>query len=102
MALVQFWGDWWKIALVALVFVFGQVVEGNFVTPRIVGDSVKLHPVWLLLALAVGGALFGFAGLLLAVPLGAAIGVVVRYFDAEYRASIRRRRTRASDRPRVD
>ncbi|MFC0341112.1 AI-2E family transporter [Paracoccus niistensis] len=101
-ALVQFWGDWWMVALVAFVFVFGQVAEGNFVTPRIVGDSVKLHPVFLLLSLAVGGTLFGFAGLLLAVPLGAAIGVVVRYFDAEYRASIRRRRTRAADRPRVD
>lgn len=92
-ALVQFWGDWWRIALVALVFVFGQVMEGNFVTPRIVGDSVKLHPVWLLLALAVGGSLFGFAGLMLAVPFAAALGVVVRYFDAEYRAAIRRRRT---------
>lgn len=98
-ALVQFWGDWWKIALVALVFVFGQVVEGNFVTPRIVGDSVKLHPVWLLLALAVGGALFGFAGLLLAVPIAAALGVVVRYYDAEYRAAIRRRRTRPQPEP---
>ena len=101
-ALVQFWGDWWMVALVAFVFIFGQVAEGNFVTPRIVGDSVKLHPVFLLLALAVGGTLFGFAGLLLAVPVGAAIGVVVRYFDAEYRASIRRRRTRAVERPRVD
>ena len=98
-ALVQFWGDWWKIALVALVFVFGQVVEGNFVTPRIVGDSVKLHPVWLLLALAIGGALFGFAGLLLAVPIAAALGVVVRYYDAEYRATILRRRTRPQPEP---
>ena len=57
----------------------------------------------LLLALAVGGALFGFAGLLLAVPLAAALGVVVRYFDAEYRAAIRRRRTPATPPPpRVD
>lgn len=101
-ALVQFWGDWWRVALVAFVFVFGQVVEGNFVTPRIVGDSVKLHPVFLLLALAVGGTLFGFAGLLLAVPLAAGLGVIVRYFDAEYRASIRRRRTRQPVQPRVD
>ena len=98
-ALVQFWGDWWKIALVAFVFVFGQVMEGNLITPRIVGDSVKLHPVWLLLALAVGGALFGFAGLLLAVPIAAALGVVIRYLDTEYRARIRRRRSDAGDLP---
>lgn len=102
-AVVQFWGDWWRVAGVAVVFVLGQLIEGNIVTPRIVGDSVKLHPVGLLLALAVGGALFGFAGLLLAVPLAAALGVVVRYFDAEYRAAIRRRRTPATPPPpRVD
>ncbi|HRO13654.1 MAG TPA: AI-2E family transporter [Paracoccus sp. (in: a-proteobacteria)] len=94
-ALVQFWGDWWRIALVGIVFVFGQVVEGNFITPRIVGDSVKLHPVWLLLALAVGGALFGFAGLLLAVPIAAALGVVVRRFDAAWRARLARLTGRA-------
>lgn len=101
-ALVQYWGDWWRVALVAFIFVGGQVIEGNVVTPRIVGDSVKLHPVWLLLSLAVGGTLFGFAGLLLAVPIAAAVGVVVRYFDAEYRASIRRRRSRQTEQPRPD
>ena len=98
-AMVQFWGDWWRIAAVAFIFVFGQVFEGNVVTPRIVGDSVKLHPVWLLLALAVGGTLFGFAGLLLAVPFAAALGVVIRYVDTEYRARIRRRRSDAADLP---
>ncbi len=101
-ALVQYWGDWGQVALIAFVFVAGQVVEGNFITPRIVGDSVKLHPVLLLLALAVGGTLFGFAGLLLGVPLAAAAGVVVRYFDAEYRARIRRRRSPQTDQPRPD
>lgn len=83
-ALVQFWGDWWRIAAVAFLFVFGQVVEGNVITPRIVGDSVKLHPVWLILSLAVFGALFGFTGLLLAVPIAASIGVVVRWLDERY------------------
>ncbi len=101
-ALVQYWGDWWQVALIAFVFVAGQVVEGNFITPRIVGDSVKLHPVLLLLALAVGGTLFGFAGLLLGVPLAAAAGVVVRYFDAEYRARSRRRRSPQTEQPRPD
>lgn len=80
-ALVQFWGDWWRIAVVGLLFVFGQVIEGNVITPRIVGDSVKLHPVWLLLALAVFGGLFGFVGLLVAVPVAASLGVVVRWLD---------------------
>lgn len=98
-ATVQFWGDWWRIAAVAAVFIFGQVAEGNFVTPRIVGDSVKLHPVWLLLSLAVGGTLLGFAGLMLAVPFAATLGVVIRYFDTEYRARIRRRRSDAADLP---
>lgn len=83
-ALVQFWGDWWRIAAVAFVFVFGQIMEGNVITPRIVGDSVKLHPVWLILSLAVFGALFGFTGLLLAVPIAASIGVVVRWLDERY------------------
>lgn len=83
-ALVQFWGDWWRIAAVAFLFVFGQVMEGNVITPRIVGDSVKLHPVWLIVSLAVFGALFGFVGLLMAVPIAASIGVVVRWLDERY------------------
>ncbi len=89
-ALVQFWGDWWRVAVVGVLFVLGQVVEGNVITPRIVGDSVKLHPVWMLLSLASGGALFGFAGLLLAVPLAASLGVIVRYLDALYLVRLRR------------
>lgn len=89
-AVVQFWGDWWKIALVAAIFIFGQVAEGNVITPRIVGDSVKLHPVTLMLALALGGVLFGFPGLLLAVPTAAALGVVGRHYDAEWLAHIAR------------
>lgn len=83
-ALVQFWGDWWRIAAVAAVFVAGQMVEGNIITPRIVGDSVKLHPVLLMVALSLGGALFGFAGLLLAVPVAAALGVIVRHYDERW------------------
>lgn len=83
-ALVQFWGDWWRIAAVGFVFVFGQVVEGNVITPRIVGDSVRLHPVALIASLAVFGALFGFVGLLLAVPIAASLGVVLRWLDERY------------------
>lgn len=86
LALFQFWGDWLQIGLVAGIFVFGQVVEGNVLTPRLVGASVGLHPVWLLLALSVFGALFGFTGLLIAVPASAMIGVLVRFGVREYRS----------------
>jgi predicted PurR-regulated permease PerM len=61
------------------VFVVGQFIEGNILTPRLVGDRVKLHPVWIIFALLAMGSLFGFLGLLLAVPLAAIIGVLVRY-----------------------
>ncbi len=86
LALFQFWGDWGTIALVAGVFWVGQVAEGNFLTPKLVGSSVGLHPVWLLLALSVFGALFGFVGMLVAVPVSAAMGVIARYATGEYKA----------------
>ncbi len=78
MALFQF-SDWLPIALVALVFAIGQVVEGNFLTPKLVGERVGLHPVWVIFALLAGGTLFGFTGILLAVPAAAVMGVVVRF-----------------------
>lgn len=84
LALFQFWGEWGHVGLVALVFVVGQVTEGNFLTPRLVGGSVGLHPVWLLLAMSVFGALFGFVGLLVAVPLAAALGVLARFAVEQY------------------
>ena len=84
LALFQFWGEWVQIGLVALIFVIGQVTEGNFLTPRLVGHSVGLHPVWLLLAMSVFGALFGFVGLLVAVPLAAALGVLARFAVSQY------------------
>lgn len=84
LSLFQFWGDWVSIGLVALIFVAGQALEGNVITPRLVGRSVGLHPVWLLLALSVFGALFGFVGMLIAVPVAAAIGVLVRHGAEAY------------------
>ncbi|WP_293574763.1 AI-2E family transporter [Phaeobacter sp.] len=84
LALFQFWGGWWSIGMVVGVFVIGQVVEGNFLTPKLVGNSVGLHPVWLLLALSVFGALFGFVGMLVAVPVAAALGVVARFLVEQY------------------
>ena len=87
MGLVQFWGDWFSLALVAGVFAFGQFMEGNVLTPRLVGRSVGLHPVWLIFALSVFGTLFGFVGMLVAVPVAAAIGVLARHAGAVYQAS---------------
>ncbi|WP_037308150.1 AI-2E family transporter [Ruegeria halocynthiae] len=84
LAMFQFWGDWAHIGLVAGIFALGQVTEGNFLTPKLVGSSVGLHPVWLLLALSVFGALFGFVGMLIAVPVAAALGVVARFATSMY------------------
>ena len=84
LALFQFWGDWVTIGLVAGIFMLGQVIEGNFLTPKLVGNSVGLHPVWLILALSVFGALFGFVGMLVAVPVAAALGVVARFAVEQY------------------
>ena len=87
LALFQFWGDWVSIGLVAGVFVLGQVIEGNVLTPKLVGSSVGLHPVWLILALSIFGTLFGFVGMLVAVPVAAAIGVVTRFATEQYLSS---------------
>jgi len=78
-ALVQFWPDWIPVAIVAGIFGIGQFVEGNILQPKLVGDSVGLHPVWLMFSLFAFGSLFGFTGLLIAVPAAAAVGVVVRF-----------------------
>lgn len=87
LALFQFWGDWWWIIAVWAIFQSGQFIEGNILTPRLVGNSVGLHPVWLLLALSVFGSLFGFVGLLVAVPLAAALGVMARFAASQYKGS---------------
>ena len=78
-ALVQFWPDYLMIGVVAGVFFLGQFFEGNILQPRLVGSSVGLHPVWLMFALFAFGALFGFVGMLIAVPTAAVIGVLVRF-----------------------
>ncbi len=79
--------NWFYVVGIYLIFQAGQFVEGNILTPKLVGTSVGLHPVWLLLALSVFGALFGFVGLLVAVPLAAMIGVLVRFALSRYQQS---------------
>ena len=86
-ALVQFWPDWVQILIIAGIFAIGQFIEGNFLSPKLVGQSIGVHPVWLMFALLAFGYLFGFAGILLAVPLAAAIGVLSKFFLNKYLAS---------------
>ena len=69
------------------VFVVGQFIEGNFLTPNLVGDSVGLHPVWIMFALLTGGVLLGFLGLMIAVPVAAIIGVLIRHAIINYKES---------------
>lgn len=87
LAFYQFWGDWMAIGIVAAIFAFGQFMEGNVLTPRLVGKSIGVHPVWLIFALSIFGAIFGFVGLLIAVPLSATIGVLARFAITRYRES---------------
>ena len=83
-AFVQFWPDWTMVVAVAAVFFIGQFIEGNILSPKLVGKSVGLHPVWLMFSLFAFGALFGFVGLLIAVPAAAAVAVLVRFAIARY------------------
>ena len=86
LALLQF-DTWTSIALVALVFFAGQTIEGYLLQPILVGDRVGLHPVWVIFALLAGGALFGFLGVLLAIPVAAVAGVLVRFAIERYLSS---------------
>ena len=88
LAIFQFWGDWIWLAAVVAVFFGGQFIEGNILTPNLVGGSVGLHPVWLIFALSVFGAIFGFVGMLVAVPMAAAMGVLVRFGINQYQSSL--------------
>jgi predicted PurR-regulated permease PerM len=86
-AVAQFWPEWTSIITVLAIFLVGQFIEGNVLSPKLVGESVGLHPVWLIFALLAFGYLFGFVGLLVAVPLAATIGVLARFALKQYLAS---------------
>lgn len=85
LALAQF--SWTGVAIVAGIFVVGQLLEGYVIYPRFLGDRVELHAVWVIFALFAGGAVFGFLGVLLAVPVAAAIGVLARFWLRRYMSS---------------
>jgi predicted PurR-regulated permease PerM len=80
-------GDWIWVVVTAAIFIIGQVVEGNFLQPKLVGTSVGLHPVWLIFALFAFSLLFGFVGTLVAVPAAAMVAVLVRFAVQQYLAS---------------
>ncbi|WP_374544816.1 AI-2E family transporter [Rhodoblastus sp.] len=86
-ALVQGWPHLGLLGLAILVVESGQFLEGNVLSPKLVGESVGLHPVWLIFALFAFGSLMGFTGMILAVPLAAAMGVVIRYAVKRYKRS---------------
>lgn len=84
LAIVQYWPSLSMMGIIVAIFVAGQILEGNFLTPRLVGARVRLHPLWITFALLSFGLLLGFTGVLLAVPAAAVIGVLVRHFVQVY------------------
>lgn len=85
LAAIQF-GTWQDVLIIAAIFVTIQAIEGNILQPKLVGDRVGLHPLWIVFALMAGGALMGFIGVLIAVPAAAAIGVLARFAVSRYLA----------------
>lgn len=83
LAIAQF-DNMTAISLVIAVFAIGQILEGYVLTPKMVGGQVGLHPVWIIFSLLAGGALFGFLGIMLAVPVAAVIGVLLRFSISQY------------------
>ncbi len=86
-AVAQFWPQYVSVLVVLGIFLVGQFLEGNVLSPKLVGESVGLHPVWVIFALLAFGYLFGFVGLLVAVPVSATIGVLCRFALRQYLAS---------------
>jgi predicted PurR-regulated permease PerM len=82
--LVQFWPDFLMISIVGAIFVVGQILEGYILTPNLVGEKVGLHPVWVMFGLLAGGSLFGFVGVLIAIPMAAVVGVLSRFAIDQY------------------
>jgi predicted PurR-regulated permease PerM len=83
-AIAQFWPDWIWILATAAVFGIGQFLENYVLQPRLIGQNVGLHPVWVMFALFAFGYLFGFVGVMIAIPAAAAVGVLVRYALSRY------------------
>ena len=80
-------GDLSFVAIIGAIFIAGQLIEGNFLTPKLVGDSVGLHPLWVFFALLAGGGLLGILGMFLAVPVAAVVGVLLSFSLQKYKQS---------------
>jgi predicted PurR-regulated permease PerM len=80
-------GDLVFVGIIAAIFLIGQLIEGNLLTPKLVGDSVGLHPLWIFFALLAGGSLFGILGMFLAVPVAAVAGVLLVFAIGRYKMS---------------
>lgn len=85
MTIYQFGFSIPHLFLTSIIFMLGQFLEGNFITPKLVGDKIKLHPLWIIFALFCGGSLFGFYGLILALPMAGIIGVLVRFYIKDFK-----------------
>ena len=79
LGLVQF-GYGFELLIIFITFIIGQLLESYYLTPKLVGEAVKLNPIWIIFALSVGGSFFGFIGILMAIPVAAIIGVIARYY----------------------
>jgi predicted PurR-regulated permease PerM len=86
-AIVQFWPNYWMVVIVFSIYMIGQFIEGNILYPKLVGSTININPVWLMFALLAFALMFGFVGLLLAVPLAAIAGVLIRYGVSKYKDS---------------
>jgi predicted PurR-regulated permease PerM len=101
-AISQFWPDWTWILLVPVIFFIGQSLSDYGLSPYLVGRRVHLNPVWMMFALFAFGYLFGFVGLLIAVPVAAAIGVLMRFALRQYYASPFYAPASTAQRPEID
>ncbi len=86
-AIYQFWDIPVFIGYVAVIFLFGQILESNFLTPKLIGSAVRLHPVLIMLSVSIGGALAGLSGVLLAIPVAGILAVLLRQLAHQYLAS---------------
>jgi predicted PurR-regulated permease PerM len=84
-ALFQWGFNFTNLAPVAIIFLVAQLIESNFLTPKLIGNKIGLHPVWIIFGLFVFGVLLGFVGVLLALPLTAICGVIIKYFVLQYK-----------------
>ena len=83
-AIYQFWDVPIYIAYVSFIFLAGQILESNFLTPKLIGDAVRLHPLVIMFSISIGGAMAGLSGIMLAIPLAGVIAVLLRKIGQQY------------------